>query len=61
MASRPGAADDSSSQGEAAAAVKPAQVPRVVWAGAVQLRQPDLHQPAKHATLQFAKPYCAVA
>merc|ERR1719386_264675 len=42
-------ASSSPSQGSAAAGEKPAQVPRVAWAGAVQLRQPDLHQPAKHA------------
>merc|ERR1719188_1278264 len=51
----------SPSQGSAAAGVKPAHGPWAAWAGAVQLRQPDLHQPAKHATLQFLKPYCAVA
>merc|ERR550514_1544736 len=55
------ATSSSPSQGSAAAGEKPAQVPRVACAGAVQLRQPDLHQPVKHATLQFLKPYCEVA
>merc|ERR1719188_2579236 len=41
----------SPSQGSAAAGVKSAHVPRVAWAGAVQLRRPDLHPPRNLAVL----------
>merc|ERR1712070_759384 len=48
------------SQGSAVPAVKPVQVARVSCAGAVQDRQPDLHQPRRQSALQFLAPYSPV-